>query len=186
MTIKEEVAQLVHQVPHAPERPIPKGATEEEIVAFSSRTNLQVPDELHEWLSLSNGPRIGPGGLFGILPTEEQMRIESLYELFPAWREKGWIPVAGDGCGNYFVLDSRVSVRSSHPIYFVDHEDNYVIAQYVVASGLWQFLRFLLRTEFAISYWPFDKEKVLENDPALQEYKGDVPFPWSTIGGNLG
>jgi hypothetical protein len=25
-------------------------------------------------------------------------------DLFPEWAEQGWLPVAGDGCGNYYVL----------------------------------------------------------------------------------
>jgi hypothetical protein len=25
-------------------------------------------------------------------------------DLFPEWRTLGWLPVASDGCGNYYVL----------------------------------------------------------------------------------
>jgi hypothetical protein len=28
----------------------------------------------------------------------------SKLDLYPEWRTLGWLPVAGDGCGNYYVL----------------------------------------------------------------------------------
>ena len=74
----------------------------------------------------------------------------------------------------------------------------------MVASGLWTFLRFLFEDEISGKnfmmkpeyyadellydvdelkgehYWPFDKGKVLEEDPGLAHYAGKVPFPWDT------
>ena len=29
---------------------------------------------------------------------------------FPEWAEQGWLPVAGDGCGNYYVLTADDTV----------------------------------------------------------------------------
>ena len=64
------------------------------------------------------------------------------------WRDRGWLPVAGDGCGNQYVL-------VSHGI------------AYVVASDLWTFLRFLLLRETGDGRWPFDRRAVIAADPEL-------------------
>jgi len=47
----------------------------------------------------------------------------------------------------------------------------------VVASGFWQFLRFLFRSELGEQLWPFDEEYVLANDPALRQFVS-VRLPW--------
>lgn len=36
--------------------------------------------------------------------------MSSYLGLFPEWTLKGWLPVAGDGCGNYYVLLADGSV----------------------------------------------------------------------------
>jgi hypothetical protein len=68
------------------------------------------PPQLADLLALCNGARIGPGGLFGQRPEEPGIDAPSYLELFPEWTAKGWIPIAGDGCGNYYVLLADGSV----------------------------------------------------------------------------
>jgi hypothetical protein len=101
----------------------------------------------------------------------------------PLWRERGWIPVAGDGNGNYYVLDSHTGGPGSHPVYFLDHETDLAKPEYVVASNLWHFLRFLLKREVEgpqarAASWPFNQRLVLEADPELAAYAGVAPLPW--------
>jgi len=61
--------------------------------------------------------------------------------------ENGWLPLAGDGCGDYYVLASKSTVPSTPPtLLFIDQSD-YHLAAYAVASGLWHFLWFLLEDE---------------------------------------
>jgi hypothetical protein len=101
--------------------------------------------------------------------------------VYPSWKDKGWIPVAGDGCGNYYVLATRGSgvETAKRPIYFVDTSMDREKPAYVVASDLWHFLRFILRDELGRDYWPFKKYRVLEEDPDLEEAPG-APKPWDT------
>ena len=47
---------------------------------------------------------IGPGGVFGQRPDTPDVDMVRRRNLFPGWAELGWLPVAGDGCGNYYVL----------------------------------------------------------------------------------
>jgi cell wall assembly regulator SMI1 len=181
MTIQEEVKQLVHRVLKKDrERPtLPPPVAEEEIDAFEARTGLMVPEELREWLRFSNGPRLGAGGIFGIGTPDDFDDIEARSP--PGWLDKRWIPIASDGCGSYFVLATRPEDGPGHPVYFLDHEcqvdENQWNATYVCASDLWHFLRFYLREDLGDESWPFDRGKVLADDPALAHFIG-VPRPW--------
>ena len=184
--IQQEVMQLVHQVyelwPYN-KKPLPNRASDVEIDAFSARTGVPVPNELRDWLRLCNGPIVGPGGTYSL------KKMEQMYQWHPEWKEKGWIKVADDGCGDPYVLDTSTKIGDTHPVYFIDHETYEGEADYVVASSLWTFLRFLLRADLESqeavqhglhyeSLWPFNKHFVLMDDPALAQYKGSVPLAW--------
>lgn len=150
-----------------------------------------VPRELVEWVTLCDGAAVNPGGLYSV------REIISFYRVIqPAWLERGWIPVASDGCGDIHILDTRsvVQPRGTHPVYFVDQCD-FNQPDYVVASGLWRFLKFLLEHEIqnqmlplevrmdATAHapetrWPFNKAYVLSLDPDLDYYEGNVRMPW--------
>ena len=47
----------------------------------------------------------------------------------------------------------------------------------VCGSDLWHFLRFYLREALGEEGWPWDRDKVLADDPALADYT-KVPRPW--------
>ena len=124
------------------------------------------------WLRICNGPCIGPGGIYGVSPAPKWLTIEAQLETEPAWKQKGWFPIAGDGNGNQYVLDSNAGSNTQHPIYFLDHEVSMLVPAYVVASNLWIFLIFLLQYELdreqnQRSSWPFRKAAVLFADPAI-------------------
>lgn len=191
MTIKEEVWELIQQLEYDPEHPEIEGATEDEILAFEERNNFMLPDELREWLKMCNGARIATG-LYGIQKgrDNQSLIIESEFESFALWKKKGWIPLAGDGCGDYYILATRSKVLDTHPVFFIDHERSYYQPQYVVASGVWTFLKMLFKEEVQHEShrddddydhdfpWPFDEEWVLKEDPALAYYEGEVPLAW--------
>jgi hypothetical protein len=185
MTIQEEVAQIIPLVQRPPEYSLPRGATTDEIRAFSEQYNIHVPESLQQWLHLYNAPLIGPGGIYGVAPAPENLRIETHLDEHPIWKEKGWLPIAGDGTGNYYVLDTKTSRAATNPIYFLDHERDLDHPTYIVASDLWKFLLFLLKREIEwertrTATWPFNKSQVLADDPALNEYQGIVSLPWES------
>jgi hypothetical protein len=177
MDIKEEVSELLGRVPLPPDEPSPTGLGHEGVVGFVTRTGLAVPPELEEWLHLCNGARAGPGGLFGIRPVRQILDIEEYYRLYPHWRTAGWIPTAGDGCGDYYVLSTGVEDLPARPVFFIDTHECTDRPAYVVASDLWRFLRFLLGRELGERGWPFDQTKVLAEDPDLAAYRR-VPKAW--------
>ncbi len=182
MAIQDDVMELVYEAPRPPDAAI-SGASQAEIDALEQRIGVPIPNELRAWLAQCNCPPVGPGGLYGICPERDFLDIEAHYRLFPHWREKGWIPVAGDECGDYYVLDTTATTRSGHPILFLDHEESTRdvcdTVSYVVASGLWPFLRYILLCEKDAAYNIWDEQDALRADPGLADYSG-VARPWET------
>lgn len=178
MTLKDEVLQLAAQVPSPPGELLPPGLSDAEIDGFTQRTGLPIPPELREWLHFTNGPCIGPGGLYGIRPRELR-DMEGVFEFLPEFKVNRWLPLGTDGCGNYYVLALASESTRIRPVYFIDasQEKGYKTPTYAVASELWLFLRFLFRLELGDRAWPFDAKKVLVCDPDLAQVKG-APLPW--------
>lgn len=165
---KQIVMTLLPSLPLAPGDRLPPGAAPEQIDAFQQRTGLTLPAQLREWLSHCNGPCVARGGVYGIRPDSPFLDIETHRASLPLWCGSGFIPVAGDGCGSHYVL-ALATLDGLNPVYFIDHEDDAVLEEpsYAVASGLWQFLHFLFRAELGDRGWPFDRKKVLQQDPHI-------------------
>ena len=178
MKIADQVKQLALAAEKDPSHPIiPSGIDDISINEFESRTGLTVPAALREWLRYSNGPALGAGGMLGVRTSQMSDDIECKYRRRPDWLERGWIPIARDGCGNYYVIATREQDGPGNPVFFLDRQDGLIEPSYVVASGLWTFLRFYLQHDLGESGWPFDPSKVLREDPALAHYT-TVPKPW--------
>jgi hypothetical protein len=88
----------------------PGGASPEQLAALAGWLGQRLPAALAAWLSVCNGAVIGPGGVFGQRPDFRSHDIVSVLEAYPAWQQQGWIPVAGDGCGNYYILTASGTV----------------------------------------------------------------------------
>jgi cell wall assembly regulator SMI1 len=178
MTIVEEVKKLAREALRDPAEPVlPEGASDQDIAEFESRTGLIVPLALREWLKFTNGPGIGAGGVRGIRTPHPADDIERCYDLHAGWKDKGWIPIAGDGCGNYYVIVSGDAIGSRSPVFFINRHSDPMKLSYIVASDLWRFLRFYLRRDLGERGWPFDREKVLLEDPVLSGCEA-ATLPW--------
>jgi hypothetical protein len=105
---------------------------------------------------------------------QRPLDIELILESFPDWKIKQWIPVAGDGCGNYYVL---VPSSIGHAVGFVEAVSSSDGIQYLVASGFWKFLIFLLRRELGEKRWPFNKKFVVSIDSEILKAEA-APLPW--------
>jgi hypothetical protein len=103
MTTLERVRGLVRGAVRAPEEVI-RGGTPEELLALERRIDRSLPDQLREFLTVCNGARIGPGGFLGQRPDDPDCDLPTVLALWPGWSPKRWLPVAGDGCGNYYVM----------------------------------------------------------------------------------
>ena len=105
----ERIRSLALGAVRAPEDEI-QGASAEELSVLATRLGRDLPAPLAALLTVCNGARVGPGGLFGQRPQDPDIDLPSYLGLFPAWLASGWLPVAGDGCGNYYVLTGDGSV----------------------------------------------------------------------------
>jgi hypothetical protein len=136
---------------------------------------MPVPVTLVDWLRVCKGDAIDPGGVYGARPDQPSIDMASALSRLAGWRARGWIPIAGDGCSDYYVLIGNVELAGY--VGLVDQSDLDEI-DFIVASDLWRFLRFLLLKETGDRCWPFDQQAVLAADPAM-EYVCDELQPWS-------
>lgn len=139
------------------------GASPERIAGLEAAVGHTLPAALRAWLAECDGVIAGPGSIYGV------DEIVELLGLLPEWRDRGWVLVANDGCGDHYVVDA-----ASGTVFFVDQAD-LDVAAYAVGSGLSVFLEFLLESELGERRWPFDASYVLDRDPALA---AATPLPW--------
>ena len=173
----ESVTQLLTIVPRPPGTAIPGPASTGDLNAFRQSIGYEIPPDLRDWLNISNGPCVGPGGLFGIGLLPKHLSIDHHLSLYPEWGERRWLPIAGDGSGNYYLLAASEEFGGGHPIVFVEPIVDKFKPIYVAASNIWSFLDFLLRRELNQSKWPFDQAEVLACDPDILTVVG-VSLPW--------
>jgi hypothetical protein len=89
---------------------------------------------------------VGPGGLFGVCEAKDPLSIEGCLKIFPEWSRLGWVPIASDGVGDYWVTAPGTE-SSPGWVAFVDvHKDPETIDRYA-ASSVFHFLDFLLSAE---------------------------------------
>jgi cell wall assembly regulator SMI1 len=172
------IRELLTQVQQPPDDTPAEGLSESECDAFEQRTGIRLPNDLRQWLGLVNGPCIGPGGLYGIHTRRSHLDMEGFLARFPQWRASKWIPVAGDGCGNHYVVATRHEYGSGDPVLFVDTSTTPDAPSFIVSSDIGHFIVALLEQELGSKGWPFDKVYVTKADPAICEFY-DVPVPWT-------
>ncbi|GAA3599519.1 SMI1/KNR4 family protein [Kribbella ginsengisoli] len=139
----DEVLRLIaEQDPPLDDGRPPTGATPTDLRHLRDDLGFDLPESLTRWLSTCNGSFAGQGGLFGanLAGPREFLDISSYVALRPSWRHHRWIPVAGDGCGDYYILDASRSHFPGDVIFFVDQSD-YDALDHAVASDLPTFLR---------------------------------------------
>jgi cell wall assembly regulator SMI1 len=172
-----KIKELLARVPRPPEDSIPGGVSDGDLAKLEKRLGFPLPDSVRDWLKVSNGPCVGPGGLFGVRPKRKHLDIESYFKMFPAWKPKGWIPIAGDGCGNYYVIPANQDFGKGFPVVFIDTGESADEPAYIVSSDIEHFLISLLECELGSEGWPFDERVVMRNDPHITRFRG-VSLPW--------
>ncbi len=172
----DEIASLLQRVPRAPEEDLPPGAAPALVADFERRLPGRIPAELRQLILLTNGPCVGPGGLFGIKTANDSLDLEEVYSLHPTWAAHSWFPIAGDGCGNYYVA---AKCGDRWPVVFVDTAEDPSAVAYVVASGVLRFVAFLLQKELGTEGWPFRRDYVVGSDPDILEMSRCFPLPWA-------
>ena len=178
--IRGGVIRLAHEAARPPGASYSGGADDAEIADLQQAVALPLPADLVDWLRVCKGDLIGPGGLYGVRHSPNVTDIASALDWVPNWRQRGWLPVAGDGNGDYYMLITNSELTGC--IGFVDQADIDAI-DYVVATNLWTFLWFLLRKDAGDHRWPFDRNHVVGHDPAMATVPADLQ-PWSDVTGS--
>lgn len=177
MSIANEVMHFLNQLPTPPGQPIPPGTNAEQLRIFEEEHSTPIPETMKDWLKLCNGPNVPPGGYFGIKTGINFLNIDYYWKMHPEWKEKKWIPISGDGCGNYFTICPNRAVKNDCPVFFIDIISSAEIPSYIVSSNLWIFLKESMKKEIVKSRWPFQKDITLQLDPGLVEYRSEN-LPW--------
>ena len=188
---KEQVSSLLAKAPmtQTKHKPYPS-AKEEYFEQFMVEYGFSIPSTLADYLRISNGAWIYPNGVYGIYTEDERLDIRKMFEYFPEWLERKWIPISSDGCGCYNVMDAGYNQTEHQPIFFIDCSD-YVKPDYIVASNMWTYIYFHIEQELRDeenpppefphmsepSLWPFNKEYVLSVDPDIEKITA-YPIPW--------
>jgi cell wall assembly regulator SMI1 len=154
---------------------LPAGLSEGEIQHAEARLGRGLPAAFRAWLKIANGPCIGPGGFFGFNTSRPGLDVERLLQRHEAWGTRGWLPVAGDGCGNFYIT---LNESSDPPIGFVEAVGDDRLS-FVVASRMTLFIRLLLEKQRGVlPRWPFEPGVVLKLDPQLAELERQWRLPW--------
>lgn len=168
---------LLGRVLLPPEGEAVQGVKESQLAAVASKYEQQIPVNYVRWLSACNGSSAGPGGIFGVRTPAGAPDALDILDFHPDWANHGWIPVAGDGNGNYYVLDTSRKHIDRDAVYFVDTMADEGLT-YIAASDLLIFLKFLLGRELGEERWPFNAEYVVGSDPDIMRVRDLNLLPW--------
>jgi SMI1 / KNR4 family (SUKH-1) len=173
MSKELDIVELARRCAAIEDEDFPGPPSDAAVREFERNHRLRIPAQVRRWLSQTDGLAIGPGGIYGIGGTRDFLKISHYLEIFPHWIKRQWLPIASDGCGNYYV--AVLGSAPGEPICFIDVSEDEHSLTYCVASDFEHFIGFLLGED---DRWPFDADYVLTVDPALRALEGSVPMPW--------
>jgi cell wall assembly regulator SMI1 len=139
---RHEVLRLLPSARRPPDQPFPGGASDQELADLERRLGAPLPAALSDWLRVCKGEAICAGGVFGARPDQDFLDIAAYSALHPQWKGFGWLPVAGDGCGNYYVL--MTAGESAGQVAFIDTMSDPDTIDHIAGEDLWAFLHSLL------------------------------------------
>lgn len=146
---------------------------------FETDTGLALPPAVRDWLARHNGGGIGNASILGLGTGEWE--IEDMVREVEPWQERGWVPVGGDGNGDYYLVGTSSSREPEGLVFFVDQMD-FSVPDYIVGSDIWHFLYGLACKELlSEEWWPFERDRMVEVDPTLATV-ASVPLPWDEEG----
>lgn len=154
MSVEDEIRLLMPQAHYAPEYVLPGPASPEAIEALEREVGLCLSEPHKRWLQICDGLLIGTP-VFGV------NELRSQFEDWRAFYDPLLVPVANDGCGNYYV--TRVGAEPD-PVYFLDAIRAPEL-QFCAASNVLHLVDYLLMRE--VTGAQLSPSTVLARDPAL-------------------
>jgi hypothetical protein len=157
----------------------PDGATDDEIRGAELELGFAIDDDYKTLLRFSNGPCIGGDGstaVFSVVTYGANKLVENIDE---RWRDRKWLPVTTDGCGNTFVLVTLDGVPG-RPVGFIEGISIGPEPECLVASSLRTFLKFWVGDRGKrIEGWPFARQVFERFDPEFLATTPERLQPWN-------
>jgi hypothetical protein len=149
--------------------------TELELDEEFIKLGVTPPRVLRQWLLLVNGIALPATDLYGIGTRYKSSNIVKSISAQNKYRERGLLPIGGDGCGNDYVIE--IDNGENPPVVFTESSESWII-KYIVASSFTQFLKFVIHEskDPESQEWPFDKKFMMLNDPKI--ITTAYPMPW--------
>jgi hypothetical protein len=169
MKTLEDVEALLHQArAHRP------GLLADELARWRQTSTVVLPDDVVELLTSTNGAGGPQGGICSLREIGEYLGEETV------WRERRWIPVLKDGCGNVHL---SIPLGSRRVMVFVEAFEDKTRPRYLEASSITHGIACLLERELKLrdDQWPFVKERLEREDPEIiaLAHQFHLPLPWS-------
>jgi len=163
-----------------PELKLGKSIRIDELNLVLHSYNLQPNEDLLEYFGSINGVIIGLGALLGIKRDLPFLSVEFYKNLNSFILTEKILPIATDGTGNIYVIVLDKSDIRYGSVYFIDLHTTPFCLEYVVASSLVKFLKFILKfyRGEAVNKWPYSKQFMEELDPDLFKIKDVHLFIW--------
>ncbi len=157
----------------------PDGATDDEIRGAELELEFAIDDDYKALLRFSNGPCIGGDGVIAFFSVAKYGANKLVENIDERWRDRKWLPVTTDGCGNTFVLVTLDGVPG-RPVGFVEGISIRPEPAYLVASSFRAFLKFWVGDRGKrMKGWPFARELFERFDPELLTTVPERLQPWN-------
>jgi hypothetical protein len=160
---------------------IPGSATTIDKQAVQTRFGQTQLFELELWLIMTKGPVLISTPILGFGKGQrpvKQFHYEEALENYPEWEELKWVPIASDGCGNYYVFPLTHDYGEYRPVLKILVSESTTEPAYVAASNLLLFLKRLIEAELGGDDDPFSVKNVRKYDSdALLIFQCDGEIP---------
>ncbi|HEV8177376.1 MAG TPA: SMI1/KNR4 family protein, partial [Gemmatimonadales bacterium] len=101
----DDVMKAILDLEKSKRKTMTKGSTSEEVLDSAvAKLGIAIPTSLRSWLLAVNGAVLPGADLFGIGPGYKAGSVEEAIGPYNMYRERGILPVGGDGCGNDYVV----------------------------------------------------------------------------------
>lgn len=112
------VLALLETAARAPGYEIPAGVDSALLEQYLRLAGLRPSAQWLAWVSLTNGPRVGPGGFYGVGTISADTDVQEYLTAHPELLRMKLLPVAGDGCGGFWLLACEGAPRPGATFYF--------------------------------------------------------------------
>lgn len=136
----QDLLNIVSQHLARMKQPAAKPASPADISSLAAALGHPLPHQLAQWLTLCRGGYLEAHSVTNLL-TPQQMLRDREDVINDYNKPRSWLPIADDGCGDFYCLICPPDPRAIAPVVFLDHEDG---TTYLCGSSFFKFLEITL------------------------------------------